>query len=146
MSQVSPTMVVTTNPPVTVVSSGMSSLSLVTMDSCLMGLPATLGQCGVVLPPLLPLRCPGGFIGLASVPQQEPSSLMPLQAYVNYAMGSAQVGFFFRVEPPTILYILFLVPVLVSAFYFEVQYWIPYSPLGAQLLGFAPLQPFVTYP
>ena len=30
---------------------------------------------------------------------------MPFLAYVNYAMGSPQVGFFFRVEPPTILYL-----------------------------------------
>ena len=29
---------------------------------------------------------------------------MPLQAYVNYAMGPPQVGFSFRVEAPTILY------------------------------------------
>ena len=29
---------------------------------------------------------------------------MPPQAYANYAMGAPQVGFSFRVEPPTILY------------------------------------------
>ena len=29
---------------------------------------------------------------------------MPLQGYANYAIGSPQVGFFFRVEPPTVLY------------------------------------------
>ena len=28
------------------------------------------------------------------------------QAYANYAMGSPRVGFFFRVEPPTVLYII----------------------------------------
>ena len=32
---------------------------------------------------------------------QPPSSMPPL-AYANYAMGSPQVGFFFRVEPPII--------------------------------------------
>ena len=60
----------------------------------------------------------------------------------NYAMGSPQVGFFFRVEPPTILYITCLVSILVSAFYFKVLSWMPYSPSGTQPLGFAPLQPF----
>ena len=99
----------------------------------------------MVLPPLSTPRCPGVVIGLASVPQQQPPSSMPLQAYVNYAMGSPQVGFFFRVEPPTVLCITCLVPVLVSAFNFQVQYWMPYSPLGAQPLGFASLQPFGAY-
>ena len=60
-------------------------------------------------------------------------------------MGSPWVGFFFRVDPPTILYILCLVSVLVSAFYFQVPGWMPYSPMGVQPLGFAPLQPFGVY-
>ena len=29
---------------------------------------------------------------------------------------------------------------------FQVPCWIPYSPIGAQLLGFAPLQPYGAYP
>ena len=70
----------------------------------------------------------------------------PLQANANYAMGSPHVGFFFRVEPSTILYIIYLVSVLVSAFYFQVPCWMPYSPFGAQPLGFAPLQPLGVYP
>ena len=32
---------------------------------------------------------------------------MPLLAYGNYAMGSPQVSFFFRVEPPTVVYYMF---------------------------------------
>ena len=44
------------------------------------------------------------------------------------------------------MYIICLVSVQVSAFYFEVPCWMPYSPLGAQLLGFAPLQPLGVYP
>ena len=36
------------------------------------GAPATSGQYEVVLLPPLMLRCPGGVIGLASVPQQQP--------------------------------------------------------------------------
>ena len=50
-------------------------------------------------------------------------------------MGSPQVGFFFRVEPPTILYIICLVSVLVSAFYFQVLCWMPYPPLGLNHWG-----------
>ena len=86
--------------------SGLSSVSSVTMAPSLMGLPVTLDQCGVVQPPCLVPRGSGGVIGHASVPQQQPPSLMPLLAYANHAMGSPQVDFFFRVEPPTILYII----------------------------------------
>ena len=110
-----------------------------------MQLPAILGQCEVALPPPLMPRGSGGVIGPVSVPQQQPPSSMPLLAYTNYAMGSPQVGFFFRVEAPTVLYILCLVSVLVSAFYFQVPSWMPYSPTGAQPLGFAPLEPFGVY-
>ena len=61
-------------------------------------------------------------------------------------MGPPQVGFSFRIEPSTVLYFICLVSVLVSAFYFQVPCWMLYSPMGAQLLGFAPLQPFRAYP
>ena len=125
MSHIS-TMAMTTTPPVTVVSSGLSSVLLVTMT----GFPATLDQHEVVLPPPLMPRGSGGVIGLASVPQQQLPSLMPLLAYANCAMVSQQVGFFFRGEPPTILYIICLVSVLLSAFYFQVPSWMWYSPLG----------------
>ena len=79
-----------------------------TVALSLMGLPVTLDQHGVVQPPPLMLRGSGGIIGPASVPQQQPQSLMPLLAYANYAMGASQVGFFFRVESATILYIICL--------------------------------------
>ena len=146
MSQVATTTATTATPPVTVMSSGMSSMSSVTVAPSLMGLPTMLHQHDVVLPPPLTPRCSGGVLGLASMPQQQPPSSMPLQAYANYAMGSPQVDFFFRVEPPTVLYIICLVSVLVSAFYFQEPFWMPYSPLGAQPLGFAPLQPLEVYP
>ena len=139
------TTAITATPPVTVVSSGLSSISSVTMAPSLMGLPATLGQLEVVLLPPLMQSCPGGVIGLASVLQHLPPSLMPLLAYANYAMGLPQVGFFFRFEPPTILFIICLVSFLVSAFYFHVPSWLLYSPMGTQPLGFAPLQPFGVY-
>ena len=108
----------TTTPPVMVVSSGLSSVSSVTVAPFLTGFPVSLDQHGVVQPPHLIHRGSGGVIGSASVPQQQPPSLMPPLAYANYAMGSPQVGFFFRVEPPTVLYAICLVSVLVLAFYF----------------------------
>ena len=120
MSHIS-TMAMPTTPPVTVVSSGLSSVSSVTMVPSLLGLPVTLHKCGVVChvqpPPLMP-RGSRDVIGPASVPQQQPPSLMSLPAYANYAMSSPQVGFFSRVKPPTVLYIICLVSLLVSAFYF----------------------------
>ena len=60
-------------------------------------------------------------------------------------MGPPQVGFSFRVEPPTILFFICLVSVLVSPFCFQVPCLMPYSPMGAQQMGFAPLQPFGAY-
>ena len=87
MSHISTT-AMTTTLPVLVVSSGLSSISSVTMVPSLVGLPATLGQHEVVLPPPLTPRCPEHVIGLASVPQQQPPSSMLLQAYANFAVGS----------------------------------------------------------
>ena len=91
----------TTTPTVNVVSSGMSSLSSVTVALSLMGLPTMLGQNDVVLLPSLTPRCSGGIPGIASVPQQQPPSAVPLQAYANYAMGSPEVGFFGYGHQPT---------------------------------------------
>ena len=68
MSHVS-TMAMITTPPVMVVSSGLSSVSSVTVAPSLMGLPATLGLHEVVLPPPLTLRGSRGVICLASVLQ-----------------------------------------------------------------------------
>ena len=121
------TMATTTTPLVMVVSSGLSSISSVTMAPSLMGLPATSGQHEVVLPPPLMLRCPGGVIGLASVPQQQPPSLVPFLAYANYAMGSPQIGFFSRVESPPfcILYIWCPFWCLLSTFRCQVGCCIP---------------------
>ena len=117
MSHVS-TMATTTTPPVMVISSGLSSVSSVTVAPSLMGFLVTLDQHGVVQPPPLLPRGSGGVIGSASMLQQQPPSSMPFLTYANYAMGSPQVGFFFRVEPPTVLNIICLMSVLVSAFYF----------------------------
>ena len=95
-------MALTTPPPVTVVSSGLSSMSSMTVAPSLTGFPVTLDQYGVVPPPILMLRGSGGVLGSVSVPQQQTPSSMPPLAYANYAMGSPQVDFFFRVEHPII--------------------------------------------
>ena len=117
MSHISTT-ALTTTPPVTVVSSGLSSVSSMTVAPSLTGFPVSLDLHGVVPPPPLMLRGSGAVMGSVSVLQQQTPSLMPLLAYANYAMGSPQVVFFFRVEPPTILYLICLVSILVSTFYF----------------------------
>ena len=83
----------------------------------------TSGQHDVVL---LTPRHSGGVVGLAHVPQQQPLSQMPLQAYANYDMGPLQVGFSFRVEPPTILYFICLVSALEYALCFQLPYWMLY--------------------
>ena len=98
----------TTTSPVTVVFTGLSSVLSVTVAPSLIGFPVSLDQHGVVpLPPLM-LRGSGGVIGSVSVPQQQIPSSMPPLAYANYAMGSPEVGFFFTVEPPTILYLIYV--------------------------------------
>ena len=96
------TMAPTTTPPVTVVPSGLSSMSSVTVAPSWKVFPVSLDQHGVVPPPPLMLRGSGGVLGSVSVPQQQTQSSMPPLAYANYAMVSPQVGFFFRVEPPII--------------------------------------------
>ena len=127
MSQVSTSTPITSTPPVTVVSSGMSSLPLVTTAPSSMGLPTMLGQHDVVL---LPPLTPRSFGGHASVPQQQPPSSVPLQACANYAVGFPQIVFFFRVEPLTILYIICLVSVLVSASMLDAISTFGGSPIG----------------
>ena len=95
-------MALTTTPLVTVVSSGLSSMSSVTVTPSLTGFPVSLDQHGMVPPPPLIQRGSGGVLVSVSVPQQQTPSSIPPLAYANYAMGSPQVGFFFRVEPPII--------------------------------------------
>ena len=98
MSHVSTT-APTTTPPITVVSSGLSSVSSVSVAPSLTGFPVSHG---VVPQPPLMLRSSGGVFGSVSMPQQQIPSSMPPLAYANYAMGSPSGRFFlfFRVEPP----------------------------------------------
>ena len=117
MSQASNTMAMSTTAPVTVVCSSTSSLlPTVTMVPSLMGLPLTSGQHDVGLLPPLTLGNSGSVVGLATVPQQQLQSQTPLQAYADNAMGPPQVGFSFRVEPPTVLFFICLFCCMLSAF------------------------------
>ena len=140
MSQVSTSTATTTTPPVTGVFWYVISI-ISDHGSLFDGASYNVWSVATLTP-----RCSGGVLGHVFVPQQQPPSLMPLQAYANYAMSSPQVGFFFRVEPPTVLYIICLVSVRVSSFYFQVPFWKPYLPLGAEPLGFAHLEPLGIYP
>ena len=81
---------------------------VITVAPSLTGFPVSLDQHGMVPSPSLMLRSSGGILGSVSVPLQQTPSSMPRLAYANYAMGSPQVGFFFRVEPPTILYLIYV--------------------------------------
>ena len=60
--------------------------------------------------------------------------------------GVSTGRFIFQSWAPTVLYIICLLSVLVSAFYFQVPCWLPYSPMGAKPLGFALLQSLGVFP
>ena len=97
----------TTTPPITVVSSGLSSVSSVSVAPSLTGFPVSHG---VVPPPPLMLRSSGGVFGSVSVLQQQIPSSMPPLAYANYAMGSPKVGFYLFSElslPPFCILYMF---------------------------------------
>ena len=84
-----------TAPPLTVVYSWASPITLtVSMASTFVGL-AALDQHDVVLPPQLNLRdIIRSYVGLISVlQQQQPQYQMSSQAYANYAVGPSQVRF-----------------------------------------------------
>ena len=89
MSHVSTT-ALTTTPPVTVVSSGLSSVSVA---PSLTGFPVSHG---VVPPPPLMPRSSGGGLGSISVSQQQIPSSMPPLAYANYAYGFSTGRFLFQ--------------------------------------------------
>ena len=113
ISQVSTTMTITTTPPVTVVSSGMSSISSVAIAPSLMGLPATLGQHDVVLPPPLTesWSCYWPCFCVTAATSIFDASSGLCQLCHGFSTGKF-------LEPPTVLYIICLVSVHVSAFYF----------------------------
>ena len=114
MSQVT---VTTSTPPVTIVCSSTSLITLtVTVASTAVDLVtlgqhyihtavdlAASGQHGVVQPPPFILRdTVRSSVDLATVPQQQqPQSYMPFQAYVSEAVSPSYVSFSFRVDHPT---------------------------------------------
>ena len=87
---------VTTTTPATVVCSGESTTTItVTVVPTPVRLTTASGQHDVVLlSPLILRDAVRGVVSLATVPQQEPQSQMPSQAYASYAMGPSQVNSF----------------------------------------------------
>ena len=106
-------------------------------DLTMMGLPATLGQHDLVLLQPLMQRDTRSVVGLTNVPQQQPQSQIPPQAYANYAMVPPQMSFLFRVSLPLICLYKY-VSLIVYAFCFWVPFWMPfwmpYSPMVAKAL------------
>ena len=132
------TMAMTTIPPVMVVSSGLSSISSVTMAASLMGLPATSGQHEVVLLPPLMLRCPSGDIGLASATAA--TSIFNASSGLCQLCYGFSTGRFSFSELSLLQFCMLKFGVHYGVcFYFQV-------PMGVQLLVFAPVQPFEVYP
>ena len=60
--------------------------------------------------------------------------------------GSSTDKFLFQSWPPSDSYIMCLVTVIAFVFCFQICMLLPCSSLGAQVLGFATLQPFRVYP
>ena len=140
MSQISTTMAMTTTPPVTVVSSGMPSISSVTVAPSLMGLPAMLGQHDVVLLPPLTPKCSGGVLGLASATAAT-SIFIASSDLCQLCHGFSTGSFFFRLEPPLfcILYVWCLFWCLLSTFRFPAGFHI--HPWGLNHWGLHPCNP-----
>ena len=110
-----------------------------------MGLAVALGLYDVALPLSLILKNTiRDVVGLTTVPQQQPQSQIPSQAYAKYAMGIPKgTSFFSRVESPTDF--LMFMHIMVFAFCLKVPMWLQCSPMGAPSLDFAPLQPLREY-
>ena len=70
----------------------------------ILGLSAAMGQNDVVLPPpLILMETVRGVVHFATVPQQQPQSQMPYQAYASYAVGSPEASFFSELSFPDVL-------------------------------------------
>ena len=97
----------------------------------------------VVLPSwLIPREAMRGSDGLTTMPQQQPQSQMSSDAYANYTMGLQQVIFSSRIQPLIDSICHMLLSIMGFTFTFQFPMWVPHSPIGAQPLGFATLQPF----
>ena len=70
-----------------------------------------------------------GVICLTTLPQKLPQSQMPFQAYAIYAMVIHRLVSLSELSlPPVCLYML--VFLMVSAFYFQVPFWMSFSLMG----------------
>ena len=83
-----------------------------------------------------------GVVGLATVPQQQSQSQIPLQAY---AIGPLQVSFCFRVESPSDFCICVDVCYDIYFSTFRCHGGCHIHPVGDQPLRFAVLQAFGAY-
>ena len=111
-------------------------ISIISDHGCFfVGLPTILGStwCGSAATPDTKMlwRCSWPCLCITAALSIFDASSGLCQLCHGFSAGS----FFLRVEPPTILYIICLVSVLVSAFYFQVPCWMPYSPLGGSTIG-----------
>ena len=97
----------TTTPPITVVSSGLSSVSSVSVAPSLTGFPVSHGV--VPPPPLMPRSSGGGswlhFYATAADSIFNASSGL---CQLCYGFSSGRFFLFFRVEPPTVLYLIYV--------------------------------------
>ena len=109
---------------------------------------APLGQYDVVLTPQLILRdTMRGAVGLTTVLQpQHSQSQMPSQAYGNYVMGYPRGSFLFQSWAFHSFIMLYVGAFYGFDFCFQVPMWLPCSPMGAELLGFAVLHLWGEYP
>ena len=126
-----------TAPPVTVVCTSALSLTMnVTMAHAVMGLPVTLDQHDVVLPSTTACKrhgmcCwPCYCVAAAALVPDASSGICPL----CYGSSTGKV-LSFRVELHLPVCLCMLVSSsVVYAFCFQVPWWVPYLPMGAQLI------------
>ena len=111
----------TSTPPVAVVCSGTLFITMTVALVPTSGGLTTLGQYSVVLPPKMILGgdTMRGLSGLTTLPQQQPWSQLTSQAYTYYCMGTPQMSFYFRIQPPTNFFYYMLVYIMVFAFFFQ---------------------------
>ena len=123
-----------TIPPVIVVCSGASLITMTVIMAPTSVGQTTSDQHDVVLPPQWILReAVRGSVSLTTMPEhQQPQSQMPSQAFVNYTMGPLLVSFSFRGNPPTNSLCHMLVSVMVFAFCCQIPILLPCSPKGVQ--------------
>ena len=138
MSQVSTSTTTTTTAPVTVVSSGMSSLSSVTMAPSSVGLPTTLGQCDVVLLPPLTLRGSGGVFWPCLCATAATSIFNVSSGLCQLCQGVSTGRFLFKID--YMFGVCSGICFLLSGAMLDAI-----STLGSSTFGFAPLQPLGVY-